>query len=175
MRHILLTAFLFAFLCSCSEQSSNETKDSSLQAPKLVEIPEVQSMGTLFEFDKNNAQTACSNPSQLVCAIEDTIKCAINPKQSFCQKGKMPDFVFMEDENIIRPQTFSYKITKIKALDKDSAEVFTEGKCDGNWFGLCRGNIIYVLKLQKDTWVVKELYAIEPPLIDSQEQQLAKK
>ena len=73
----------------------------------------------------------------------------------------MPKFVFMEDESLQRPTSQSYKITKIKPLSDGSVEVYTQSTCNGNWFGLCNGNIIYVMSHQDNHWIVKEIYAIE--------------
>ena len=58
----------------------------------------------------------------------------------------MPSFVFMQDETLTRPTFQSYKITKLTPRADGSVEVHTQSSCNGNWFGLCNGNIIYVMK-----------------------------
>jgi len=40
-------------------------------------------------------------------------------------------------------------------------EVYTQGSCNGMWFGLCEGNIIYVLSNKNGFWAVKDVYARE--------------
>ena len=40
----------------------------------------------------------------------------------------------------------TYKITKMSPREDGSVEVYTQSSCNGNWFGLCNGNIVYVMK-----------------------------
>ena len=54
-----------------------------------------------------------------------------------------------------------FKIHKIKPVAADMVEIHTDSTCNGNWFGLCQGNIIYVLVPNGDSWRVKDIYAIE--------------
>ena len=158
MKKILSLCLMFLSLNACSktdEQKSNE-------APK----PEVSTgidSETVFSFDINTLKPGCDNESQIVCAINASIKCTINPAFAECteQKAYMPNFIFMEDESLQRPTSQSYKITKIKPLPDGTVEVYTQSTCNGNWFGLCNGNIIYVMDYQNNRWVVKDLYAIE--------------
>ena len=73
----------------------------------------------------------------------------------------MPSFVFMQDESLQRPTFQSYKITKLKPRSDGAIEVFTQSSCNGNWFGLCNGNIIYVIKNTNSIWQIIDIYAIE--------------
>ena len=66
----------------------------------------------------------------------------------------------MEDESLQRPTQQSYKITKLKPLNDGTVEVYTQSTCNGVWFGLCNGNIIYVMKNVNNKWQVKDIYAI---------------
>lgn len=118
---------------------------------------------TVFSFDLNTLKPGCDNESQIVCAINASIKCTINPAFADCleQKAYMPNFIFMQDDSLQRPTSQSYKITKIKPLPDGTVEVYTQSTCNGNWFGLCNGNIIYVMDFQNNRWVVKDLYAVE--------------
>lgn len=151
---VLLMAFLF---CSCSKEEEKNAAEQPASAPEIKTSEEV------YSFDINTLQTGCDSDSQIICAINLSIKCTINPQFSECDEHKkeMPDFTFMEDENLKRPTSQSYKITKIKPLDGNMVEIYTQSTCNGNWFGLCNGNIIYIMTFRDNRWIVKDLYAIE--------------
>ena len=56
----------------------------------------------------------------------------------------------------------NYKIIDKKSLNNDTVEIYTESNCNGNWFGLCQGTIIYVMaRKPENLWYVKDIYAIE--------------
>ena len=67
----------------------------------------------------------------------------------------------MSDESLKRPTEISYKLHKMKPIAADLIEVHTDSTCNGNWFGLCQGRVIYVLVPDNDSWRVKDIYAIE--------------
>ena len=104
---------------------------------------------------------ACKFNSELVCAINNYILCSINPERAYCLQNKkeLPAFVFMKDESLKRPTSQTYEIVKMKPLADNQIEVYTQSVCDGNWFGLCQGNIIFVLQRVHDFWIVKDVYA----------------
>lgn len=149
------TALLF--LCACSPQEEASAADTP--APS-ADVPLDEQ---IYSFDINNIPTGCDSPSEIICAINLSIKCTINPDFSECAENKdaMPGFVFMRDESLQRPTSQTYKIGKIKPLDDGSVEIYTQSTCNGNWFGLCNGNIIYVMKNNGSRWIVKDLYAVE--------------
>lgn len=150
----LLMVLLTVSACSKSEE----------QSPKPTPAPTASiDKDTIFSFDINTLSPGCDNNSEMVCAINASIKCTINPEFAECAELKafMPNFIFMQDESLQRPMSQSYKITKIKPLSDGTVEVYTQSTCNGNWFGLCNGNIIYVMDYQNNRWIVKDLYAIE--------------
>ncbi len=150
----LLMVLLTVSACSKSEE----------QSPKPTPAPTASiDKDTIFSFDINTLSPGCDNNSEMVCAINASIKCTINPEFAECAELKafMPNFIFMQDESLQRPTSQSYKITKIKPLSDGTVEVYTQSTCNGNWFGLCNGNIIYVMDYQNNRWIVKDLYAIE--------------
>ena len=158
MKKFLSLCLIFLSLNACSktdEQNQNETQKPEASAGIDSE--------KVFSFDINTLKPGCDNESQIVCAINASIKCTINPAFAECAelKAYMPNFIFMEDESLQRPTSQSYKITKIKPLSDGTVEVYTQSTCNGNWFGLCNGNIIYVMDYQNNRWVVKDLYAVE--------------
>ena len=156
----MLKSFLSSLLClfvliSCSKEDSQK---------QTINLPETTvSENEIYSYDIKNLPQTCKYPSQMVCAVELAVKCSINPSTQECQQHKkeLPSFIFMEDESLQRPTQQSYKITKLKPLADGSIEVYTQSTCNGNWFGLCNGNIIYVMENKENHWFVKDLYALE--------------
>ena len=120
---------------------------------------------TLFTLNKDTLQKGCSVDNVQLCAVEQTIKCTINPDFDNCQeeknKGRIPQFVFITDSGTDRPTEISYKFTDKKNLNNQTVEYYTDSTCNGTWFGLCHGRIIYVLAPDSEGWSVKDVYAIE--------------
>lgn len=111
-------------------------------------------------YKKDSLSLQCDQKSEITCAVETMIKCSITPDLDICEKDKMPEFVFMQDENLGRPSEISYQISAIKTIDLNTIEVVTQSQCDGQWFGLCQGNVIYVVDNLKGFFRVKDVYAL---------------
>lgn len=155
MKKYLSVFLLSLFITSCQQQDT-----TAQQTAKEAQILDKE---TVFSFDVSNLQTGCDNKSELICTINTTIKCILNPHFSECKtfEKQMPSYVFMEDESLIRPTFQSYKITKLVPLNDGSIEVHTQSSCNGNWFGLCNGNIIYVMRNIDSKWIITNMYALE--------------
>ena len=153
MKKILLFALLL--ICSCDNRDT--TAEQTPQAAQSLDKE------TVFSFDINNLQPGCNCSSEIVCTINTAVKCIINPEFSECDDNKenMPGFVFMQDETLQRPTFQSYKITKLVPRTDGAVEVYTQSSCNGNWFGLCNGNIIYVMKNINSRWRIIDMYALE--------------
>ena len=155
----MLKSFLSSLLClfvliSCSKEDSQE---------QTINLPETTvSENEIYSYDIKNLPQTCKYPSQMVCAVELAVNFSINPSTQECQQHKkeLPSFIFMEDESLQRPTQHSYKITKLKPLNDGTVAVYTQSTCNGVWFGLCNGNIIYVMKNVNNKWQVKDIYAI---------------
>lgn len=115
----------------------------------------------VYEYNAESLSDNCNLNSKMACAVDFAIKCTLNPNYSGCHEAKLPRFIFMEDENLQRPTKISFKISKIKPISSDLVELHTDSTCNGNWFGLCQGRVIYVLVPLNDGWRVKDIYAIE--------------
>ena len=115
----------------------------------------------VFEYKKDKLKTDCKQDSKMLCAVDFAVKCTINPEFEGCKESKLPKFIFMSDESLKRPTEISYKLHKIKPIAADLIEIHTDSTCNGNWFGLCQGRVIYVLVPDNDSWRVKDIYAIE--------------
>lgn len=116
---------------------------------------------TIYTFNIENITGACEDENQQFCAVENAVKCTVSPELEFCSKLNLPAFIFMKDASIDRPSEISYKIASKKVLPNNTTEIYTESACNGSWFGLCQGTVIYVLTPVNDNWQVKDIYAIE--------------
>ena len=169
MKSLFLSICCLGLLCSCGEKqeaSQSQITDTQVQNNIQISIPEELKEIT-FSFSKDNLPSKCQSNNELVCAIEETVKCALSPTQKYCDSQSMPEFIFYDDAMFAddgvtgRPTKQSFKIIKSKPIDETTAEIFTIGECDKNWFGSCDGNIIYVMSNKTGKWKVKEIYAIE--------------
>ena len=154
MKKLLLCSFLI-MLAACSKSDDSATKIQSDTSSLDKD--------TVFSFNAENLTSGCDSSSDMICAINTAIKCTINPEFVDCAKAKstMPDFVFMQDESLQRPTFQSYQIDKITPREDGLIEVRTKSSCNGNWFGLCNGNIIYVMKYADSQWIITDMYAVE--------------
>ncbi|MBR2136807.1 MAG: hypothetical protein IJ852_02455 [Alphaproteobacteria bacterium] len=118
---------------------------------------------TVFEFKKDELSEECLADDPQLCTIEKAVKCTLNPDFADCAKTDLPKFIFMkETAGLERPTEMNYKFIEKKVLPNNTVEFYTESNCNGGWFGLCQGNIIYVLSQKpENVWYVKNIYAIE--------------
>ena len=115
----------------------------------------------VYTYHADALTESCNLHSPMACAVEYAIKCTLDPDYTDCRDSKLPKFIFMTDEALQRPTEMSFKIAKIKPINTDLIEIHTDSTCNGNWFGLCQGRIIYVLVPSGESWRVKDIYAIE--------------
>lgn len=149
----ILISFFIISACSQKDTTAEKTKEANSNLDK----------NTVFYFDINNLKSGCDTDSELICTINTAVKCTLNPTFEDCEKSKkqLPAFVFMQDESLQRPSFQSYKINKLIPREDGSVEVHTQSSCNGNWFGLCNGNIVYVMKNLDSKWYIKDMYALE--------------
>lgn len=152
---MLYTILITVFIASCYD--NNNTTEKTKEAEKNI------NKDTVFSFDINNLKEGCTNNSDMICTINTAIKCTLNPFFSECAKSKkiLPSFIFIQDENLKRPTFQTYKITKLSPRNDGTVEVYTQSSCNGNWFGLCNGNIVYIMKNINSKWIITDMYAIE--------------
>jgi hypothetical protein len=153
---ILALAASYGVLCL-------QEKQQTAPAPTTVETLQDTHVNeeTVLVYRADSLEENCTLDSKMACAVEFAVKCTLNPDFNGCRDSKLPRFIFMEDENLHRPTEISFQITKIKPFGSDLVELHTDSTCDGNWFGLCTGRVIYVLVPNGDDWRVKDIYAIE--------------
>lgn len=158
MKKLALMLSFIMMLAACSEKQEQKQEDTN---PPSTQETGLENQTFSFEAGKINPE--CETQSKMLCAINEVVKCTLNPKTAECsqKKDQMPSFIFMEDESLGRPTKQSYEVLKIKQIANGQVEVYTKGECDGTWFGLCKGNIIYVMQPEKENWTVKDIYALE--------------
>lgn len=162
MKKILTCLITLSLLTACSDKKSEEqttTEASDNPQVSLNKMPNIDYAKKTFSFSKDSLAPGCEEDSEITCAINLALKCTINPQFAECDKAKMPKFIFMEDESLERPTEATYKITKMKPIAEGQVEIYTTSTCNGSWFGLCDGNIIYVMAQKNNSWIVKDLYA----------------
>lgn len=140
-----------------------KTPSSSIQTSNNVVGAENDILKTQFTFNKENLPTKCFNEDSMLCSIENAIKCTINPELNICKEINLPKFIFMKDPGLNRPTEISFNIVNKKVLINNTIEIHTNSSCNGDWFGLCQGTVIYVMAKTAETnsWYVKDIYAIE--------------
>ena len=153
MKKIAYTLMALCLISACSEQ-----KEPEQETTKKTGFEDI-----VFAYKAGELSDSCMTDSPMVCAMDIAAKCTIDPKRAECDKNKLPGFIFMEDESLQRPTEMTFRVYKLKPLKSGSVELYTESTCNGNLFGLCQGNIIYVLTPNGDKWNVNDIYAIAAP------------
>lgn len=163
IKKLIVILFMLALLCfSIYLVTKTKNADRTVVEESVVEVEMPKLPEQVFSFEKSTLNENCSIDDSMFCAIEVAVKCTINPEFSICAKADLPKFIFMTEQGLDRPTEMNYKIIDKKNLNNGTTEIYTESNCNGNWFGLCQGTIIYVMaqKAQK-IWYVKDIYGIE--------------
>jgi hypothetical protein len=151
---IIVVGFSFSLLTK-GKTEGGQIKNKA--QPVAVSLPD-----TVFAYNSEVSSLDCESTNGQFCAVEQAVKCTINPQLAGCDKLDLPKFIFMQDAGLDRPTEVSYKITGKKVLSNDTVEIYTDSSCNGGWFGLCQGTVIYVLSsADKKNWQIKDIYAIE--------------
>ncbi len=152
---LLLVGFSLSLMFKTTEK---EPEVNNAQAEVKTKLPD-----TVFAFSKDTLSEDCSQKDEQLCAVENAVKCTINPALDMCKNLNLPKFIFMQDAGLDRPTEISYKLTNKRVLLNNTVEIHTDSSCNGGWFGLCQGTVIYVLAqpAEQNSWFVKDIYAIE--------------
>lgn len=162
---IVIALMLALFAWSISLINKTETTKVVMQNQEGEQIVEVEETlpDTVFSFNTQNITAECSKDlPEMLCAVENAVKCTIKPDLEICADLNLPQFIFMTDPTVERPTEMNYKFINKEIQPTGSVNIYTESSCNGGWFGLCQGTVIYVLgQSKKGTWRVKDIYAIE--------------
>ena len=156
---MLAVIALSVYLYKKSTPKTASTEDFAEEQAEV--IAEEVLPDSIYTFNIENVTENCTQENPQFCAVENAVKCTVNPDSEFCKNSKLPEFIFMKDPSIDRPSEISYKIVNKKVLPNNTTEIYTESACNGNWFGLCQGTVIYVLSPVDEAWQIKDIYAIE--------------
>lgn len=140
------------------KQVADQTDEQETTVQVEETLPE-----TVFSFNAQNVTTECSEGlSEMLCAVESAVKCTLKPDLENCAKLDLPQFIFMTDPTVERPTEMNYRFINKEIQPSGAIDMYTESSCNGGWFGLCQGTVIYVLGQNKNgKWFVKDIYAIE--------------
>ncbi len=130
---------------------------------KKVIVEEVQNIGdSVHSYSVAEMTVGCQSEDKIFCAIEQTVKCTMNPDFAGCHKDFVPGFVIGKTNDTPRPTQISFEIMKIKPIPgTNDVSVYTKSDCDAVWFGLCKGTVIYSLSQKGSRWAVTNIYALE--------------
>lgn len=161
MKKYFVVFLALNLLAGCSDETQTEVVSEPVESKQisLNQMPIFDFADKVFAFQKGEKPDKIADENEIVQAVNLTVGCTVEPTLSICDKNLMPSFIFMEDDSLDRPTEMSYKITELKPLAGGNMEVYTDSECNGNWFGLCQGRIIYVMMQQNGHWIVKDIYA----------------
>jgi len=160
---IILMLALFVWSLTLIGKPKTETSPDTPETEEenVVQVEE-QLPETVYSFNLQNITPECSEDvNDMLCAVENAVKCTIKPDMENCKQLNLPTFIFMTDPTVERPTEMNYRFINKKVLPTGSTEIYTESSCNGGWFDLCQGTIIYVLGQSGGKWRVKDIYAIE--------------
>ena len=159
---IVILCMLILLVFSIYLVTKTKDADRTVAEESVIEIETPKLPEQTFSFEKDSLNQNCSIDDSMFCAIETAVKCTINPEFTPCAKADLPKFIFMTEPGLDRPTEMNYKIVDKKILGNGTTEIYTESNCNGNWFGLCQGTIIYVMAQKpENVWYVKDIYGIE--------------
>ena len=142
---------------------SNDTITTTSEDEEQQVVEETLPEDT-YTLNIQNLSTECVLNNAMLCAVENAVKCTIDPSLAKCNKQRLPKFIFMTDQSVNRPTEISFKFINKHPLPNNTVEIYTESSCNGTWFGLCEGTVIYVLApdaQNNNDWQVKDIYAVE--------------
>ena len=162
MKKFIIVVCLVVLVSFCGYLLKKTPKETVvIENEEAIVVGEPKLPDTLFSFKKDELSSECQADNAQLCAIEKAIKCTINPEFEGCKEAKIPQFIFIKDSGTDRPSEISYKFVEKKSLNNQTVEYYTDSTCNGTWFGLCHGRVIYVLSPDGNDWAVKDIYAIE--------------
>ncbi len=160
---IALMLALFAWSLALIGKTEQKQVIAQTNKPETTTQAEETLPETVFSFNTQNVTTECSKDlNDMLCAVESAVKCTLKPDLENCAKLNLPQFIFMTDPTVERPTEMNYKFINKEIQPNGAVDMYTESSCNGGWFGLCQGTVIYVLEQNKNNkWFVKDIYAIE--------------
>ena len=158
---LMLALFAWSLTLIKKQKTENVVETPEADSEPVVQVEETLPE-TVYSFNAQSVTAECSEDvNEMLCAVENAVKCTLKPDLDICKKLHLPNFIFMTDPTVERPTEMNYKFINKKVLPNGSTEIYAESSCNGGWFDLCQGTIIYVLGQSNGKWNVKDIYAIE--------------
>lgn len=158
---VVLLLALFIWSLTLIKRTKQEVVVAETESEPVVQVEE-KLPEDVYSFNAQEVPAECSEGlNEMLCAVENAVKCTLKPDMEMCAKQNLPSFVFMTDPTVERPTEMNYRFINKKVFPNGSTEIYTESSCNGGWFGLCQGTIIYVLGQTGGKWFVRDIYAIE--------------
>ena len=162
---LVIVLILLLFVWSLSLINKTKPESTVIQTSEGEPVVQVEETlpETVFTFNTQNVTAECAEDlPDMLCAVENAVKCTIKPDMENCADLELPKFIFMTDPTVERPTEMNYKFINKEVQPSGTVDIYTESSCNGGWFGLCQGTVIYVLgQTKKGLWRVKDIYAIE--------------
>ena len=160
---IAIMLILFGWSLTLINKTEPEKSIAKIEDGVVVAQAEETLPDAVYGFNQQNMTTECSDGlTDMLCAVESAVKCTIKPDLENCTKLDLPQFIFMTDPTVERPTEINYKFVNKEVQPNGSTAIYTESSCNGGWFGLCQGTVIYVVSQSKSgAWQVRDIYAIE--------------
>ena len=76
MKKFLVLFVCAALLGACSEKKENQAAETK---EAMVAVPQFDYENVVFSYDKDMLPEKCEKDSGIFCAVENTVKCTINP------------------------------------------------------------------------------------------------
>ena len=81
MPKLLSVLAAVCLIAACSPQETEQDKTAENISPAAPQVPLDEE---IYSFDLNTLTPGCSGDSQIICAINMSVKCTINPEFSEC-------------------------------------------------------------------------------------------
>lgn len=158
---IALMLILFGWSLTLIGKTKTETVVAETEDAPAVQVEE-QLPEDVYSFNAQDLTEECSEGlSEMLCTVERAVKCTLKPDLPMCSKLNLLPFIFMTDPTAERPTEMNYRFINKQVFPSGRTEIYTESSCNGGWFGLCQGTIIYSLEQSNGKWYVNDIYAIE--------------
>ena len=157
-----ILGFILIFAMAASLIFYMQRKATLSETDTAKNISQSANLDIQHTYTADTLQAECQSDSDILCAIERTVKCTINPELETCDKDLVPAFVIGKVEDTERPTEISFRITKIKPIPESTdISVYTQSDCNALWFGLCKGIVVYSLSPKNNNWAVTNIFALE--------------
>ena len=100
---IVLMLALFIWSLTLLKRTKPEVAEAETESEPVVQVEE-KLPEDVYSFNAQELSTECSEGlNEMLCAVENAVKCTLKPDMEMCSKQNLPSFVFMTDPTVERP------------------------------------------------------------------------